>query len=90
MPAGTRLTSKVHEVEHTYYISKGSAIIWEPEAGERSVTAPFCGVTKAKTKRALLILEDMIFTTFHPNPTNETDLKKIESTLIFNPDLALT
>ena len=41
--------------------------------------APVSFMSKAGTKRVVFTHEDAIWTTFHPNPTNETDLKKLEA-----------
>lgn len=65
MPAGSLLTSKIHLTEHQYIISIGRAIVYEND-GTHEVCGPYHGVTKPNTRRALYILEDTIWTTFHP------------------------
>ena len=73
MPAGTRLTSKIHLFEHPYIIASGVVRVWTLEAGWVTMRAPHVGVTKPGTRRLLEILEDTIWVTSHINPENETD-----------------
>ncbi len=82
MPKGTLLTSKIHMTEHLYTISKGAARVWTKFEGVLELVAPFTGITKPGTQRILYILEDCIWTTFHP--TLETDLAIIEAQTIFS------
>ena len=83
MPAGSKLTSQIHRTEHTYHIIQGKLIVWNKgEAVE--ITAPHCGITTPGTRRYLEIIEDCIWTTFHPFPqltgdeNNYTDEEKME------------
>lgn len=81
LKAGILCTSKIHKTEHQFIISKGRCRIWSPETGNWSeLAAPYHGITKPGTRRALLILEDVIFTTFHP--TGTTDLAALEAELV--------
>lgn len=75
MPAGVKLTSRIHLLEHPFLISKGIVSVWDGETGWVKLTAPYMGITKPGTRRVLLIHEDTIWTTFHV--TNETDPDKI-------------
>lgn len=88
MPPGSRLTSKIHKTEHQFIISQGCAIVYND--GEQTLLqAPYHGITKPGTRRLLLIPEDAeeacIWTTFHPNPDNET-LEQIEERIIEKHD----
>ena len=87
MPAGSVLTSKVHNTEHPFVVSQGSCSVYNEETGESVlITAPHFGITLPGTRRLLFIHEDTIWTTFHP--TNLTDVEEIERTIIkphFNP-----
>lgn len=85
MPKGLVCTSKIHKTEHQYVISKGLLKIWSPESGWVLVQSPHHGVTKAGTRRALVILEETVFTTFHP--TTLTDLRELEAALIEPHDI---
>lgn len=85
MPAGTILTSKIHKTEHPFVIMKGRVGVWTQESGLVELTAPFFGITRAGTRRALVIHEDCSWITFHP--TKLTDLKEIEAELIEPHDI---
>lgn len=66
------LTSEVHKTEHMFFVSKGSLIVSTDEGEPELIKAPYHGITKPGTRRVALALEDTIWTTFHPNPYNET------------------
>lgn len=72
------VTSKIHKKEHFFIVSKGVLGISMDGMEWNFITAPYHGITKAGTRRMAFILEDTIFTTIHANPTNETDIEKIE------------
>jgi hypothetical protein len=77
VPAGTILTSEIHKEEHPHVLSLGRITMWDGEGGEISVSAPYCGVTKANARRVVLVHEDCIFTTFHvTKATNVEDAEK--------------
>ena len=80
MPKGYLCTSKIHKTEHQYVVSKGRLRVWSEESGWVEIRAPHIGVTKAGTRRALAILEDTVWTTFHP--TTLTDVDEIEAAII--------
>ena len=66
MPKGSLLTSKIHNSNHPYTISKGVALV-QIDAGEWiELSAPYTGITLAGTRRVLFIEEDCIWTTYHP------------------------
>lgn len=66
MPKGSLLTSKIHNSNHPYTISKGVALV-QIDAGEWiELAAPYTGITLAGTRRVLFIEEDCIWTTYHP------------------------
>lgn len=75
--AGVAIVTKTHKVEHPFVISAGVVEV-EDENGKREVLrAPHTGITYPGTRRKLIAYEDTIWTTFHPNPRNETDPDKI-------------
>lgn len=76
MKPGSRLTSKIHKTEHMFVIYQGEAMVFLN--GEWAhLQAPYRGVTKAGTRRILMIPEDAeedcLWATFHPNPDNLTE-----------------
>lgn len=79
MPAGAVVVGKIHKHRHVNIISKGKAEVIT-EFGKVMIEAPCTFVSEVGTKRAVHVLEDMIWTTIHP--TEETDLEKIEDHVI--------
>lgn len=88
LPKGTLLTSKIHMTEHPFFISRGLVQVWSGIEGDapQLFGAPYTGVTKPGTRRVIYAYEDTIWSTCHANPTNETDVSKIEREIIFRHD----
>lgn len=80
MRAGTVLTSKIHKTQHFFVVSKGACTVVNSHGERELITAPYLGTTMPGTKRALLIHEDTIWTTFHA--TELTDVAEIERTIL--------
>ena len=80
MQRGLVCTSKIHKTEHQYVLSKGRLEVWSEQDGWKLIAAPYIGITKPGARRALNILEDCVWTTFHPTTT--TDLAALEAELI--------
>jgi mannose-6-phosphate isomerase-like protein (cupin superfamily) len=72
IPAGTVLTGAVHKDESFFVVRKGHLIVTTDD-GTAQVGPGFMSVTKPNTKRAGVAMTDVEVTTFHANPTNETD-----------------
>lgn len=92
VPAGTVLTSKIHKTNHPFVITAGDISVWTEGQGWVRHKAPYKGITEPGTRRLLFAHEDTIWTTYHPNPDDETDLDVIEAFVIhkhdhFNPQL---
>lgn len=90
MLAGEMYTSKIHLTQHQYIIQCGCVSVWTKEHGVVTLRAPYHGITTPGTRRILYIHTDCVWTTFHPNPTDETDLEKLEKLIIMkhtNPKL---
>jgi hypothetical protein len=75
MPAGTKLTSRIHLYEHPFVISQGVVRVRDGEGEWVTLQAPHVGVTKPGTRRVLDVIEDTVWSTFHV--TDETDPEKI-------------
>lgn len=87
IPSGVLIVGAKHKTEHFHVISKGECVI--SNMGKDEVfKAPFTGVTKQGSKRAILALTETVFTTFHP--TEETDINKIEQAIIENEGLKIS
>jgi len=77
LPAGTLVVGKIHRHRHLNIISQGSITCYT-EFGLEHHKAPSTFISEPGTKRVVLTHEDAIWTTIHPNPTNETDISKLE------------
>lgn len=66
MPAGTVLTSRVHQTEHPFVVLSGVALVRIPDQEPLRLEAGHLGITRAGTRRALFIEEDCRWATFHP------------------------
>ena len=80
MPAGATVVSKIHKTEHPFVVSMGKVAVFIDGQGWQVITAPHRGITKPGTRRVAFILEDTIWTTFHP--TTLTDVDEIEAAII--------
>lgn len=83
MPAGAAVVSKIHKTQHPYVILKGVVDVYRK--GDREFTrlkAGHRGITEPGTERLLLVHEETVWVTFHPNPTDEQDLEKLEEFII--------
>lgn len=86
MPAGTKLTSRIHLYEHPFVISKGAVRVRDGDGEWMTFRAPHVGITKPGTRRILDVIEDTVWSTFHV--TNETDPEKIVDAVTY-PHMAL-
>lgn len=77
VPKGTVLTSKIHKVQHQFFVLKGSILVWDESGIGKQVFAPFIGVTEPNTRRMAYALEETVWATAHPNPLN-LDLDSLE------------
>ena len=84
MNAGDIVVGKIHKHDHINTISQGRVFV-TTEFGKDEFVAPYTFVSKAGTKRAVFVVEDTIWTTYHA--TESTDLESIEKELIA-PDFA--
>jgi hypothetical protein len=87
MRAGSFMASKIHQTIHPFCLSAGAVVVWGQDGSRVFLRAPYFGVTQPATQRFLLIVEDAVWTTFHP--TTETDLEKLEQLLVRSPVLKL-
>lgn len=79
MPKGTVITSKIHRTTHPYVVTQGSAMV-RVDGEWTAIVAPYHGVTKAGTRRVLLITEDCVWTTYHV--TQKTTVEEVEAEII--------
>ena len=81
LPGGTVVVGKIHRHRHFNLISQGSVTCYT-EFGLEHHTAPASFISEPGTKRVVLTHEDAIWTTIHPNPTNETDISTLEEMFV--------
>lgn len=79
IPKGSIVTGKIHKYSQVNILSKGEMSIFTGNDVIR-ITAPFTIVSPPGTKRAAYAHEECVWTTIHG--THETDVEKIEQTLI--------
>lgn len=82
MRAGEIIVGKIHKREHIVVVSAGRAQVISEEFGSKDIVAPMVFKSPPGVKRALLILEDMVWTTIHKNSTNTEDMAILEDELI--------
>lgn len=89
MPAGTMHTSVIHNTTHPYVVTKGKVNV-EINGQIEAITAPYYGITYPGTRRVLYIMEDCVWTTYHPLPIitgeendwSEEEKNKLISTIL--------
>ncbi len=81
LPAGSVVIGKVHRHAHVNIISKGKVTVATSE-GIHDYEAPLTFISEPGAKRALIVHEDTVWTTVHPNPTDTQDLAQIEADVI--------
>jgi hypothetical protein len=84
MPAGSLVTSYIHRFEHPYIVSKGDCYVFSDACEWVRVTSPHFGITKAGTRRMLVMVADTIWTTFHT--TDLRDIEEIERHVFICPN----
>ena len=77
LPANTLVVGKIHRHRHFNILSQGRITCYT-EFGLQTLEAPASFISEPGTKRVVFTHEDAIWTTIHPNPTDETDLKILE------------
>lgn len=89
MPANTLVASKIHKTRHPFVVLEGSVSVYCNGQKTVILEAGHMGITEPGTHRLLFTHEDTRWVTFHPNPTNETDLKVLEESIIEFHDIPL-
>ena len=78
-PADQLLITKIHKKEHPFFLMKGEMSILTEE-GIQNIKAPYQGVTKPGTKRAIYTHEECVFITVHA--TDNTIIEDVEEEVI--------
>lgn len=82
LPKGSTLVGKIHRHKHLNFISRGHVQMFTEQGGKEELHGPIMMVSEPGTKRTIHVLEETVWTTIHANPTDETDLEKIEEFVI--------
>ena len=83
---GTLVFTPIHKQRHSFQVTRGRAVVWTPESDRQTIEAPHVGITEPGTQRLLLVLDDIVWTTFHANEDGETDVAVLESRLATIPE----
>ena len=78
-PANELIITKIHKKEHPFFLMKGEMSILT-EIGIQHIKAPYQGITKPGTKRAIYTHEECTFITVHA--TNNTTIKDVEDEVV--------
>ena len=78
-PANELIITKIHKKEHPFFLMKGEMSILTEE-GIQNIKAPYQGVTKPGTKRAIYTHEECIFITVHA--TENTNIEDVEEEVV--------
>lgn len=76
---GSVWTTRQHKTEHPFVMLTGRVSVYS-NGTVQQIVAPYLGITKPGTRRIIVVHEDAVWVTFHP--TAETDLEKIEESLV--------
>ena len=76
-PKGCLIITQRHKEHNFSFILRGRLIVITDE-GRKELAAPAFFETKPGTKRVLYSVEDTVFVTVHPNPTNTQDVPALE------------
>tara|TARA_R110002020_G_scaffold176568_2_gene368883 strand:+ start:826 stop:1320 length:495 start_codon:yes stop_codon:yes gene_type:complete len=79
MPKGSLLTSKIHNTNHPFVVTKGKCKVFDGD-DVMDIEAPYTGITEKDTRRVLYIEEETVWTTFHV--TDKKDVDEIEKEII--------
>lgn len=81
LPKGTLTGGRIHRHAHVNVISKGRCLVYT-EFGTDLLEAGDTFVSEPGTKRVVLVLDDVLWTTVHANPTNSRDIAWLEEQVI--------
>ena len=83
MPAGTFVIGRTHKTEHFNIVLSGSARVMA-DGVIMTIKAPHVFKSSAGVKKALYILEDMVWLTTHPTDLTEPD--ELEKALVLSDE----
>ena len=78
-PANELIITKIHKKEHPFFLMKGEMSILTEE-GIQNIKAPYQGITKLGTKRAIYTHEECIFITVHA--TDSSTIEEVDEEVV--------
>lgn len=83
-PDAAIYTTRTHRKESPFAILQGRVIVVDDKGKQTEMRAGHRGVNLAGTKRAIIVLEDTVWATYHI--TKHTNVAEIERELAIEPD----
>ena len=83
IPKNVFATSKIHKTTHPFVVMEGRMLVYNSLKAEKhaeDLMAPYFGITKPNTRRAVLALENTVLITFHS--TEKTTVEEVEKDII--------
>lgn len=80
VPAGTLITGAIHLDDSIAIMQQGRVRVVNADGTEQDITAPMTFVQPAGLKRIGLVLEDMVWTTFHTCKATTVEAAELELT----------
>ena len=94
-PVDSLVTTKIHRTAHPFFVERGLALVSTDDGPPVEIEAPYRGITQPGTRRVILAIREVLWTTVHamtPEERDEPDEAKriamIEDRLIERRELA--
>lgn len=84
IPAGTVLTGRLHRHAHPNFLHRGIVEMATEHGGIERIEGPKFMISKGLTKRALVAVTEVEWTTIHANPNNLRDPAEIAGDVIID------
>tara|TARA_R100000900_G_scaffold128057_1_gene103746 strand:- start:2868 stop:3338 length:471 start_codon:yes stop_codon:yes gene_type:complete len=81
MPKGNAVIGAIHKHLHVWFLLTGHVTIATEDKTEDYI-APCYVISQPGTKRVIIANEDSTFVNIHKNPSNTTDLDKLEKEIV--------
>jgi hypothetical protein len=78
VPKGFFVITKVHLHPHPVFVESGRAFVVSEVNGEEIIEGPKTMISQKGVQRLVFAETDLVWTTVHLNPTNETDIETLE------------
>ena len=78
LPADTVLTTRVHRFEHPLFIQTGKISVYDNAGVSMHIQGPEMFITDQGTHRFIVVHEEAVWVTVHPNPDNITNIEVLE------------